>query len=73
MFTYPEIQSEIHRKCIIDEMSAIRLEQEASKGNTLFHKKLAQFGSLLISVGEALRRHADSSLDAGVVHLKTVS
>jgi hypothetical protein len=54
-------------------MSAIRLEQEASKGNTLFHKKLAQFGSLLISVGEALRRHADSSLDAGVVHLKTVS
>ena len=56
MNTYPEIESELHRKQIVEEMDAIRLEEEAVKGKTLLDRSLALLGKLMISGGEKLRK-----------------
>jgi hypothetical protein len=61
MAMYPEIQSEINRKRIIEEMDTIRLEEEAVKGNTLLDKGLALLGKWMVSSGEKLRNRQHSS------------
>jgi hypothetical protein len=61
MTTYPEFESELHRKSIMDEMDAIRLEEEAVKGKTLLDKNLALLGNLMVSAGEKLARRYHSS------------
>jgi len=60
MNMYPEIISELNRERIKDEMDAIRLEEEAAKGQSLLDKNLAFLGTLMISRGEKLhnRYHA---------------
>jgi hypothetical protein len=67
MTTYPEIESEYRRKSIMAEMDAIRLEQEAVKGKTLFDKNLALLGNLMVSAGEKLRRRTHSSQETSSV------
>lgn len=69
MNMYPEIESELHRKQIVEELDAIHLEEEAFKGQTLLDKNLALLGNLLISSGEKLRNHASSSHEAKSVKL----
>jgi hypothetical protein len=69
MTTYPEIESELHRKQIIEEMDAIRLEEEAVKGKTLLDKNLALLGNLMVSAGEKLRRRYHSSQETISVKL----
>jgi hypothetical protein len=69
MATYPEIESELHRKSIKQEMDAIRLEEEAVKGHTLLDKNLALLGSLMVSAGEKLRCRYQSSQEASSVKL----
>jgi hypothetical protein len=64
MNKYPEIESELHRKRIMEEMDAIRLEEEAVKGKTLLDKNLALLGNLMVSVGEKLRHRDHSSQEA---------
>jgi hypothetical protein len=70
MTTYPEIESELHRKQIIEEMDAIRLEEEAVKGKTLLDKSLALLGNLMVSAGEKLRHRYHSSQEAISVKLE---
>ena len=69
MTTYPEIESELHRKSIVEEMDAIRLEEEAVKGKTLLDKNLALLGNLMVSAGEKLRRRYHSSQEVSSVKL----
>jgi hypothetical protein len=69
MTTYPEIESELHRKQIIEEMDAIRLEEEAVKGKTLLDKNLALLGNLMVSAGEKLRHRYHSSQETISVKL----
>ncbi len=69
MTTYPEIESEYHRKSIIEEMDAIRLEEEAVKGKTLLDKNLALLGNLMVSAGEKLRHRYHSSQETISVKL----
>jgi hypothetical protein len=69
MTTYPEIESELHRKSIMEEMDAIRLEEEAVKGKTFLDKNLALLGNLMVSAGEKLRRRYHSSQEVGSVKL----
>ena len=69
MNTYPEIESELHRKQIVEEMDAIRLEEEAVKGKTLLDKNLALLGNLMVSVGEKLRSRYHSSQEANTKKL----
>ena len=61
----PEILSEQNRSRIKEEMDAIRLEQEAAKGESLLDKNLAILGDLMISSGEKLRNRYHSSQQAG--------
>ena len=61
MNLYPEIVSELNREQIKEEMDAIRLEEEALKGQTLFNKNLALLGNWMISGGEKLRNRYHSS------------
>ena len=69
MNMYPEIISEQNRERIKKEMDAIRLEEEAVKGQTLLHKNLALLGNLMISGGEKLRNRYHSSQKARSVKL----
>jgi len=60
----PEIMSEINRRRIKEEMDAIRLEEEALKGNNLLSKKLAALGEWMVARGEKLRkRHSNRQTD----------
>jgi hypothetical protein len=60
----PEIMSEINRRRIKEEMDAIRLEEEALKGNNLLSKKLAALGEWMVTRGEKLRkRHSNRQTD----------
>ncbi len=61
MNTYPEIESELNRAKIKAEMDSIRLEEEATNGETLLDKNLALLGDLMISGGEKLRSLSRSS------------
>jgi hypothetical protein len=69
MTTYPEVESEMNRKRIIEEMDAIRLEEEAVKGKSMLDKNLALLGSLMISTGEKLRRRYHSSQEVSSAKL----
>lgn len=69
MKTYPEIESELHRKSIMEEMDAIRLEEEAVKGKALLDKNLTLLGNLMVFAGEKLRRRYHPSQEAGSVKL----
>jgi hypothetical protein len=73
MTTYSEIESEYHRKSIIQEMDAIRLEEEAVKGRTLLDKSLALLGNLMISAGEKLSRRHHSMQEERSVKLVKVA
>ena len=61
MNMYPEIEAELHRQRIKEEIDAIRLEEEAIKGKTLLDKNLALLGNVMVSIGEKLRRRHLSS------------
>jgi hypothetical protein len=69
MNIYTEIEADLHRQRIKEEIDAIRLEEEATKGNTLLDKNLALLGNLMVSVGEKLRRRAHSSQEANSAKL----
>lgn len=69
MNMFPEIESDLHRQRIKDEIDAIRLEEEAIKGKTLLDKNLALLGNLMVSVGEKLRRRTHSSREASSAKL----
>jgi hypothetical protein len=60
----PEMISEMNRRRIKEEIDAIRLEEEASKGKHLLSKKLAALGGWMVSRGEKLReRHSTMQAD----------
>jgi hypothetical protein len=61
MNMYPEIVSEQNRAKIKEEMDAIRLEEEAVKGETLVDKNLVRLGNLMISGGQKLRSLSHAS------------
>jgi hypothetical protein len=69
MSTFPEIESELRRKEIMEEMEAIRLEEEAVKGRTLLDKNLELLGLWMVSAGEKLRRRYHSSQESSSVKL----
>jgi hypothetical protein len=69
MNMFPEVESELHRKSIMKEMDAIRLEEEAVKGKSLLDKNLALLGNLMVSAGEKLRRRTHSSQEVSSVKL----
>ena len=69
MNMFPEIGPELHRQRIKEEIDAIRLEEEATKGKTLLDKNLALLGSVMVSVGEKLRRRTHSSQEANSAKL----
>jgi hypothetical protein len=69
MNLYPELESELHRQRIKEEIDAIRLEEEATKGTTLHDKTLAFLGNVMVSVGEKLRRRNRSSREASSTKL----
>jgi hypothetical protein len=52
----PETISEINRRRIVEEMDAIRLEEEAIKGKNLLSKNLAALGEWMVARGEKLRK-----------------
>jgi hypothetical protein len=69
MNMYPEIEPELHRQRIKEEIDAIRLQEEAVKGKTLLDKNLALLGNVMVSVGEKLRRRTHSSQEANSAKL----
>ena len=69
MSRFSEIESELNRKRIIQEMESIRLENEALKGRTLFDKSLALLGRWMISSGEKLRKRHHSYQESPAVKL----
>jgi hypothetical protein len=69
MTMFPEIESELHRKEILQEVESIRLEKEATKGKTLLDKNLALLGRLMIAGGEKLRRRHQALQEAGSAQL----
>jgi len=69
MNMFPEIESDLYRQRIKDEIDAIRLEEEAIKGKTFLDKNLALLGNLMVFVGEKLRRRYHSSLEANSAKL----
>jgi hypothetical protein len=69
MNMYTEIEADLHRQRIKEEIDAIRLEEEATKGKTLLDKNLALLGSVMVSVGEKLRHRTHSSQEANSAKL----
>jgi hypothetical protein len=69
MSAFPEIESELNRKRIIQELESIRLEDEALKGRTLLDKNLARLGKWMIANGEKLRKRHHSLQEAPAVKL----
>lgn len=51
----PEIQSELNRKRIHEEMQAIHLQNKVVRGKTILHKGLALLGAWMVARGEKLR------------------
>ena len=67
---FPELMSELNRKRIIDEMTAIRLENEVNIDSTWLSHILLLIGDWLIASGEMLhRQNASSSPDTNQVQL----
>ncbi|MCE9646035.1 MAG: hypothetical protein K8S20_08555 [Chloroflexi bacterium] len=69
MNMYPEFISEENRAKIKAEMDAIRLEEEATQGDTLLDKNLARLGDLMISGGEKLRGLSHAARDGSSAKL----
>ena len=69
MTAFPEIESELNRKRIVEEMESIRLEEEVLQGRTLLNQGLALLGNLMVSVGEKLRSRYHSSQESGSAKL----
>ena len=53
---YPELMSELNRKRIIDDMKAIRLENEADTDSRWIGRLLLYIGDWMITSGETLLR-----------------
>lgn len=70
---YEGIQAELNRQRIIEEMKAIRLEEEASNGQNLLSKNLAALGKWMVSRGEKLRKRYESSENGSVDLIKKVA
>ena len=60
----PEIIVELNRRRISEELTAIRLEEEAGRGKNLLSKNLAALGDWMVARGESLRRR-HSSIQTG--------
>jgi hypothetical protein len=55
----PETIVELNRRRIQEEMAAIRLEEEAVKGQNFLSKNLAALGAWMVARGQSLqRRHS---------------
>ncbi len=55
MNSNPEIISELHRKRILEEADAIRLEEEATRHEGLLVKYLLSLGAWMVAKGEKIR------------------
>ena len=53
----PEIQSEINRERMREEIQSIRLQNKATRGKNILSKGLAFFGAWMVARGEALRKN----------------
>lgn len=53
---FSEINAELKRQRIIEEMNGIRLEEEAVKGEHPLSGNLVSLGEWLIALGEKLRK-----------------
>ena len=58
---FPELMSELNRERIIDEMKAIRLENEVNIDSNWLSHILLLIGDWLIASGEMLHRQTASS------------
>ena len=59
---FPEKMVELNRKKVRDEIAAIRLEEEAAKGQQKWmDKNLATLGDLMVAGGEKLRKRRAAS------------
>jgi len=66
---FPEIESELNRKRIVEEMESIRLEEEILQGRTLLNRGLTLLGNLMVCVGEKLRSRYHSSQETSSAKL----
>ncbi len=57
----PDLLSELERRQVQEEMEAIRLEEEATKGKSLSSRSLANLGDWMVKNGEKLRSQYQSS------------
>ena len=63
-FLPPEMQAELRRQRILEEVAAIRLEEEAINGKTLPQRVLAALGEWMVARGEKLReKHSMKQMD----------
>ncbi|MBI5839648.1 MAG: hypothetical protein HZB19_06060 [Chloroflexi bacterium] len=68
---YPEKLSELQRRKIQEEMDAIRLEEEAAKGQSKWlDKNLAALGSWMIKRGEKLRDRRQFNVTTNISRMK---
>jgi len=69
---FSEINAEMRHQRIMEEMNAIRLEEEATKGKHPLSNNLVSLGEWLIALGERLRKQPSSSgtkaRSAGMIH-----
>jgi hypothetical protein len=69
---FSEINAEMRRQRIMEEMNAIRLEQETAKGSHPLSNNLVSLGEWLIVLGERLRKQHSSfaakARSAGMIH-----
>jgi hypothetical protein len=57
----PDLLSELNRQQIQDELTAIRLEEEATKAKSLSRRSLANLGKWMVKNGEKLRAQYEAS------------
>ena len=63
-FLPPEMQAELRRQRIIEEVAAIHLEEEAIKGKTLRERALAALGEWMVARGAKLHeQHSIQPMD----------
>ena len=52
----PEIQSDLNRQRINEEMQIIHLQHKATRGKNILSRSLASLGAWMVARGEMLRR-----------------
>jgi hypothetical protein len=52
----PEIQLEVNRQRLDEELRTIHLQNKATEGKSLFSRGLASLGAWMVARGETLRR-----------------